>query len=209
MTNLIRRHSAAMPLIIGTIIALIATVLVGLISTPTPSSHASTAPTLSGVVQTVDKPLTRKQKRLIGTCSDVRSKFGNNLVHDNGNLLGGIHIWRTELKYKECDNFDNVIGIIVKMTKENGRCSNGALVHVNNYDFNPNALGGWNPGTFTKDCISGQEVYNIGFVAPSGTNVNTNDSSAARCIGVSVQIDLGPLRDDYNGSVPTVCLDGA
>lgn len=188
------------------IIAAVTFVVAGMLTT-VGATAADAAPVAS--TQVAQKVVKVKPVYRIGTCSDVKSKFGNNLVHDNGNLLGGIHVWRTELKYKECDGFDNIVGLIVKMTKENGRCSNGALTHVNNYDFNPNIIGGWNPGTFTKDCISGQEVYNIGFAAPSGTNINTNDSKDNRCMGVKVQIDLGPVKSDYNGNVPSVCLDGA
>lgn len=197
MTYITGRRSAALPLILGTIIALIATVMVGLISTPTQEADAAAT-----------RPDTIS-KRDTYTCSAWKKKSGNNLVHELGNLLGGVHIWKTEATYKDCDGFDLIAGIIVTLTKENGRCSASELNHINNYDFNPNVLGSWNAATRTIDCNSGQDIYNIGFVAPGdGVRVNSNDSSSERCIGVAVQIDIGPVKNDYNGTVPSVCFDG-
>lgn len=141
-------------------------------------------------------------------CGDTYTKSSNLLLHDNGNLLGGVHAWRMDVRAQDCDGYDRVAGVIVHMEKENGRCSNGALTHINNYDFNPNVLGNWNPGTRTIDCNSGQQIYNIGFVAPDWIIIRSTMPENERCVGAKVQIDMGPVKSDYNGTTPSVCFNG-
>lgn len=144
-------------------------------------------------------------------CGDTYTKIGSNLQHDVGNLLGGVHTWRMEVTAQDCDGYDRVAGIVIRMQKENGRCSNNTpLLHVNNYDFNPNVLASWNPGTRTIDCNGGQTVYNIGWAYPGGTwlVIGSGMTEAERCIGAKVQVDIGPVKDDYNGTVPSVCFNG-
>lgn len=202
MTYLTRRRRAALPLILGSVIALIAACLVGLTSVPALADSERVGPRATYVQEDFGSKLAQRK---VG-CNDPRLVVGNNLQKDIGNLLGGVHVWQIRAQAQDCDGYDIVSQYTIRLQKENGRCSNGALTHVNNYDFNPNSLAYWNPGTRTIDCNSGQEIYTATFAGD--LRINSNDPENERCIGAKVQVDIGPVKDDYNGTVPSICFNG-
>lgn len=174
---------------------------------PQSATAAPVAPTAAAVDERPTPTLQSRSRERRAGCGDTYSKFGGTLAKDIG--MGGVHSWRVEARAQDCDGYDRVAGIIVTLEKQNGRCSNGALSHINNYDFNPNVLGGWNAGTRTIDCKSGQEVYNIGFLPGEWIILRSSMTESNRCIGAKVQVDLGPVLSDYNGTTPSVCFNGA
>lgn len=137
-------------------------------------------------------------------CADPRLVVGNPLNRDIYAI--GVHSWEIRVTAQDCDGYDIVSKYVIRLDKENGRCSNGGAYLVNNYDFNPNSLGYWNPGTTTLDCTSGQVVYTVTYGA--NLRINSNDPENERCLGAKVQVDKGPLLTDFNGVVPSVCFNG-
>lgn len=141
-------------------------------------------------------------------CSAPFTKVGGAVSKDMGNLLGGTHVWRTEARTQDCAGYDLVDYYSARLMKESGRCSNGYIRHINNYDFNPNSLGGYNGRTRTVDCYTGRTVYLVTYNPRGSIRIDANDSESERCLGFTMQIDQGPAINDYNGRIPSVCWNG-
>jgi hypothetical protein len=184
-----------LPLITAVVIALVSTFLI-----VTPLQPASAETEKVGVRATRAVEVANR----LG-CSDPHVTVGNYLRKDIYTV--GLHEWSIRATSQDCDGFDRITTYTVRMEKlESGACGNGGFYRINNYDFNPNALGYYNPGTLTLDCESGKLVYRM--VVNADIRVNSNDPENQRCIGAAVQVDTGPLHDDYNGTVPSICWNG-
>lgn len=195
----------AFPLIAGTIVAIFAAIILVLTVLP---AHAEDADDTGEFAAEVPwTPSSQFPVRPIGGCTEEILTVGNARTHDAGNVLGGIHVWTMRTWHQDCDGFDIIRRYTIRMEKESGRCGN-EFNHVNNYDFNPNSLAGYNPGTQTIDCNSGQAVYTATWMSTDGWRVNVNDSKDERCIGAKIQVDKGPVKDDFNNTVPSVCFNG-
>jgi hypothetical protein len=159
---------------------------------------------------------TRPASAEITGCGPYGGVVSDELRSQQANALGGWHTYTIRLTKSDCDGADRISNIAIQLVKDNYQCGT-TVAHVNNYDFNPNLLGDWDPGTVTRTCQPGWEpypegprytVYKVYFTPPNPIYVYSWQPENVRCIGATIQIDKGPGLHDTNESIPSVCFNG-
>lgn len=150
------------------------------------------------------------QGQAVLVCGDWHWYYGEPVTWYNSNW-NNQHVWQVKVSKRECPTYDEIGEVHVILVKQAGWCIlAGTLASFGRYQFNPNAIGGWNPATKAVDCDNGNTVYDIAWYSGAVVvAIRPSDSEAARCIGAVVDINGINGGPNINRTVPSVCFNGS
>lgn len=122
------------------------------------------------------------------------------LPMSNATVGGTTHDMKGTFKYQACGSYADILEVSYQIYPGNNDCGwvadeQGGYRSIDEYRFNVNAIGGWDPAMKAWNCENGRNSYVIFKDAPGGTRVHPGDPASARCIAANVTI---VVKSDFN-----------
>lgn len=97
------------------------------------------------------------------------------------------------VNYRACGTYADIIEVSYQIYPGNGDCGfvndeQGGYRSIDEYRFNMDAIGGWNPLMKTWNCENGRQSYVVWKEAPGVVRVRPGDPANERCIVANATI---------------------